>query len=163
MLATEVAEVASGRGGLRLINVKKHKTCQIALEREEFQWMEEFLTIRGDLEGGDSDYYFFNSSRGPYKLLLTTFAAAWEGMGLPGTPKFQTIRASVSTNASCALSGKQKRKVNKHRYHDEGTATAFYEAEGSVAEAGVFLYLRLLCMQRVPSRVPCPRGSGDMG
>ncbi|KAK6469096.1 hypothetical protein HHUSO_G32484 [Huso huso] len=54
MLATEVAEAASGRGGLRLINVKKHKTRQIALEREEFQWMEEFLTIRGDLEGSST-------------------------------------------------------------------------------------------------------------
>jgi len=75
--------------------------AQIAVTREEFDWMQRFLKIRRRLPGGSTaKYYFFTSTSKICKKLVTYFRAAWKSMGLTGSPNFTDLRTSIASHVT---------------------------------------------------------------
>lgn len=71
------------------------------MNAEEYGWLEEFLSMRSILVGGENAHYFFFTSKPSYcKNLNQYFQEAWAGMGLPGTPTFTAVRSSIATHVS---------------------------------------------------------------
>lgn len=89
------------------LQISAHKTnqafgaAQLAMDAEEYGWLEEFLSMRSTLVGGkDAHYFFFTSKPSSCKNLNQYFQEAWAGMGLPGTPTFTDVRTSIATHVS---------------------------------------------------------------
>ncbi|RXN14519.1 hypothetical protein ROHU_009064 [Labeo rohita] len=92
--------------GCFVIEILAHKTnqafgaAQLALDQEEYVWLEQFLSIRSTLVGGnDTKYFFFTSKPSSCKNLNQYFQEAWASMGLPGTPTFTDMRTTIATHA----------------------------------------------------------------
>ncbi|CAM4574692.1 unnamed protein product [Leuciscus chuanchicus] len=125
-----------------LINIQLHKTnqafvpAQIAVTKEEYDWMLRFLKIRRRLPGGSSaKYFFFTSTTNVCKKLVTYFRHAWKSMGLPGNPNFTDLRTSIASHAKFTHSEGDRLKVSKFMCHDVQTADKFYVTNLSATQA----------------------------
>ncbi|CAM4574994.1 unnamed protein product [Leuciscus chuanchicus] len=125
-----------------LINIQLHKTnqafgpAQIAVTKEEYDWMLRFLKIRRRLPGGSSaKYFFFTSTTNVCKKLVTYFRDAWKSMGLPGNPNFTDLRTSIASHAKFTHSEGDRLKVSKFMCHDVQTADKFYVTNLSATQA----------------------------
>ncbi|KAK7149307.1 hypothetical protein R3I94_008821 [Phoxinus phoxinus] len=132
-----IKEVEKGqqtaREGSYVINISTHKTnqafwtAQLALDAEEYGWLQEFLSMRSTLVGGkDANYLFFTSKPGSCKNLNQYFQEAWAGMGLPGTPTFTDVRTSIATHAKNTHSPGDWYKVAQFMCYDTSTVDGFY-------------------------------------
>ncbi|RXN36668.1 hypothetical protein ROHU_002761 [Labeo rohita] len=117
--------------GCFVIEILAHKTnqafgaAQLALDQEEYVWLEQFLSIRSTLVGGnDTKYFFFTSKPSSCKNLNQYFQEAWASMGLPGTPTFTDMRTTIATHAKNTHTSEDRHKVAQFMCHD--TATAGY-------------------------------------
>ncbi|XP_052002629.1 uncharacterized protein LOC127657771 isoform X2 [Xyrauchen texanus] len=110
--------------------------AQIAVTREEYEWMQRFLKIRRRLPGGSTaQYFFFTSTPNVCKKLVTYFRSAWKAMGLPGSPNFTDIRTSIASHAKFTHSEDNRMKIAKFMCHDVQTADRFYVTNLSVKQA----------------------------
>ncbi|KAG1928571.1 hypothetical protein F2P79_023556 [Pimephales promelas] len=110
--------------------------AQIAVTREEFDWMQRFLKIRRRLPGGSTaKYYFFTSTSKICKKLVTYFRAAWKSMGLTGSPNFTDLRTSIASHAKFTHSEADRQKISKFMCHDVQTVDKFYIANLSAKQA----------------------------
>ncbi|RXN37522.1 hypothetical protein ROHU_001978 [Labeo rohita] len=123
----------TGSEGHFVINISAHKTnqafgaAQLALDKEEYGWLEKFLSLRSTLLGGkDATYFFFTSKAGSCKNLNQYFQEAWASMGLQGTPTFTDVRTSIATHAKNTHCPDDRRKVAQFMCHDTATADRFY-------------------------------------
>ncbi len=89
------------------LQISAHKTnqafgaAQLALDQEEYGWLEEFLSLRSTLVGGkDAKYFFYTSKTSSCKNLNQYFQEAWASMGLAGTPTFTDVRTAIATHVS---------------------------------------------------------------
>ncbi|CAM4568603.1 unnamed protein product [Leuciscus chuanchicus] len=132
-----IKEVEEGqqtaREGIYVINISTHKTnqafwaAQLALDAEEYGWLQEFLSIRSTLVGGkDAHYLFFTSKPSSCKNLNQYFQEAWAGMGLPGTPTFTDVRTSIATHAKNTHSLGDWYKVAQFMCYNTSTVDGFY-------------------------------------
>ncbi|KAL1249532.1 hypothetical protein QQF64_020537 [Cirrhinus molitorella] len=116
-----------------VINISADKTnqafgaAQLALDEEEYRWLEEFLALRSTLVGGnDAKYFFFTSKPSSCKNLNKYFQEAWASMGLPGTPTFTDVRTAIATHAKNTHCPDDRHKVAQFMCHDTATADRFY-------------------------------------
>ncbi|CAM4574988.1 unnamed protein product [Leuciscus chuanchicus] len=125
-----------------LINIQCHKTnqafgpAQIAVTREEFDWMQRFLKIRRRLPGGSTaKYFFFTSTSNVCKKLVTYFREVWKSMGLSGSPNFTDLRTSIASHAKFTHSEPDRLKISNFMCHDVQTADKFYVTNLSSKQA----------------------------
>ncbi|CAM4539474.1 unnamed protein product [Leuciscus chuanchicus] len=143
MMISEVEEAQEcPNENVFLINIQLHKTnqafgpAQIAVTKEEYDWMLRFLKIRRRLPGGSSaKYFFFTSTTNVCKKLVTYFRHAWKSMGLPGNPNFTDLRTSIASHAKFTHSEGDRLKVSKFMCHDVQTADKFYVTNLSATQA----------------------------
>ncbi|XP_067249026.1 uncharacterized protein [Chanodichthys erythropterus] len=134
MTIKEVEEAQqTAREGTYVITISAHKTnqafgaAQLAMDAQEYEWLEEFLSMRSILVGGkDAHYFFFTSKPSICKNLNQYFQEAWAGMGLPGTPTFTDVRNSIATHAKNTHCPDDWYKVAKFMCYDTSTADRFY-------------------------------------
>ncbi|XP_067284388.1 uncharacterized protein [Pseudorasbora parva] len=119
--------------GNYVINISSHMTnqafgaAQLFLDAEEYEWLQDFLSMRSTLVGGNNAYYFFFTSKpSSSKNLNQYFQEAWAGMGLPGTPTFTDVRTSIATHAKNTHSPENWYKVVQFMCQDTSTADRFY-------------------------------------
>ncbi|XP_056094661.1 uncharacterized protein LOC130073220 [Rhinichthys klamathensis goyatoka] len=131
-----IKEVEEGqqtaREGSYVINISTHKinqafwAAQLALDAEEYGWLQEFLSMRSTLVGGkDAHYLFFTSKPSSCKNLNQYFQEAWAGMGLLGTPTFTDVRTSIATHAKNTHSPGDWYKVAQFMCYDTSTDDGF--------------------------------------
>ncbi|KAG1960373.1 uncharacterized protein LOC120466694 [Pimephales promelas] len=131
-----IKEVEEGqrtaREGSYVINISSHKInpafwdAQLALDAEEYGWLQDFLSMRSTLVGGKNAHYlFFTSKASSCKNLNKYFQEAWAGMGLLGTPTFTDIRTSIATHAKNTLSPGDWYKVARYMCYDTSTVDGF--------------------------------------
>ncbi|XP_016380028.1 uncharacterized protein LOC107717704 [Sinocyclocheilus rhinocerous] len=116
-----------------VINISAHKTnqafgaAQLALDQEEYGWLQQFLSLRSTLVGcKNAHYFFFTSKLSSCKNLNQYFQEAWRSMGLPGTPTFTDLRTSIATHAKNTHCPENRHKVAQFMCHDTSTADRFY-------------------------------------
>ncbi|XP_016373395.1 uncharacterized protein LOC107712588 [Sinocyclocheilus rhinocerous] len=116
-----------------VINISAHKTnqafgpAQLALDQEEYGWLQQFLSLRSTLVGGkNAHYFFFTSKLSSCKNLNQYFQEAWRSMGLPGMPTFTDLRTSIATHAKNTHCPENRHKVAQFMCHDTSTADRFY-------------------------------------
>nr|XP_046238930.1 uncharacterized protein LOC124055955 [Scatophagus argus] len=112
--------------------VDDHKTVRtfgqaaLALNDEEFRWLEHVTNGKCCEQGRDSNYVFHARNGQQIQKPGNFLQMAWTDAGMKGSVTFNMIRSSVSTQANQHLSEKERKTVAKFMCHDPHTAERFY-------------------------------------
>ncbi|KAL0152501.1 hypothetical protein M9458_052224 [Cirrhinus mrigala] len=140
----EVEDVhKTGSEGHFVINISAHKTnqafgaAQLALDKEEYGWLEKFLSLRSTLLGGkDATYFFFYFKVGLLQKFKPIFSGGVGEHGLAGHTHIHRREdlhrhprkhsCSMFLHAKNTHCPDDRRKVAQFMCHDTATADRFY-------------------------------------